>query len=405
MSPEGRPGFAARARRQRPYLGAMLRALLLVAREIALAHDCWLAGLARRRPLVAENAALRETVEPQRAQIELLRARLRRLDPRRRPRYRPWERLATLWHRARYGLSVSATARAFVLSVQTVINWNREVESGRARLVQAKPPVNKLPDLVREIAHRLKGEWPRWGTRRIAGILARLGLKASRSSVQRALRERPPRPAAGVRVLPRRAGEILAKRPNHIWLVDFTRVGGLFRSVFVGAIVDAFSRKVLALRVCVAEPTAAFAVRLLREAAHRHGAPAHLATDHGRQFTSAAFKRALTRRAIRRRYGAVARTGSRSLARIDRFWRSMKSEYAHGLFLYRPVRTIERDLLSFVSWFNRERPHQALGHGAPDEVHRGRRCRRPQLMTRGVLAVRFIAGDRRLPVLRLRRAA
>jgi putative transposase len=383
----------------------MIHALLLVAREIALAHDHWLAALARRRPLAAENAALRETVERQRAQIELLRARLLRLHPRRRPRYRRWERLAILWHRSRYGLSVSATARAFVLSVQTVVNWNRDVESGSANLVHAKPPVNKLPDLVREIAHHLKGEWPRWGTRRIAGILARLGMKASRSTVQRALRERPPRPAAAGRVLPRRAGELLAKRPNHVWLVDFTRVGGLFRSVFVGAVVDAFSRKVLALRVCAAEPTAAFAVRLRREAVLGHGAPGHVVTDHGRQFTSAAFRRALARRGIRRRFGAVARRGSRSLARIDRFWRSMKSEYARGLFLYKPLRSIERDLLRFVSWFNAERPHQALGHRTPDEIHTDRPRRRPRVLTSGVLAARFLGGDHRLPILRLRHVA
>jgi putative transposase len=383
----------------------MVRVLLLVAREIALAHDRWLAGLAGRRPLAAENAALRETVERQRAQIELLRARLLRLHPRRRPRYRPWERLAILWHRARYGLSVSATARTFVLSVQTIINWNREVESGRARVVQGKRPVNRLPDLVREIAHRLKGEWPRWGTRRIAGILARLGMKASRSTVQRALRERPPRPGAGARVLPRRAGELLAKRPNHVWIVDFTRVGGLFRSVFVGAVVDAFSRKVLALRVCAAEPTAAFAVRLLREALRGHGAPRHLVTDHGRQFTSVAFSRALVRRGIRHRFGAVARRGSRSLARIDRFWRTAKQEYAHGLFLYRSLRTIERQLRSFALWYNSERPHMSLGFRTPDEVHGGRPCRPPRALTRGLLAVRFIAGDHRLPVLHLRRAA
>ncbi|HEX5135708.1 MAG TPA: DDE-type integrase/transposase/recombinase, partial [Planctomycetota bacterium] len=320
----------------------MLRALLLVAREIALGHDRWLSQLVRRRPLVAEIAALREAVERQRAQIELLRARLLRPDPRRRPRYRAWERLAILWHRARYGLSVSATARAFVLAAQTIINWNRDVGSGRANLVQAKSPVNKVPDLVREIAHRLKGEWPRWGSRRIAGILARLGMKASRSTVQRALRERPPRPAAGARVLPRRADELLAKRPNHIWLVDFTRVGGIFRSVFVGAVVDAFSRKVLALRVCALEPTAAFAVRLLREAVRGHGAPCHLISDQGPQLTSAVFSRALSRRGIRRRFGAIGRTGS--VALIERFWRSMKEEYARGLFLYRPLRSIERDL-------------------------------------------------------------
>lgn len=49
----------------------MLRALLVVAREIALAHDNWLAKLARLRPLAAENAALRVTVERQRAENEL----------------------------------------------------------------------------------------------------------------------------------------------------------------------------------------------------------------------------------------------------------------------------------------------------------------------------------------------
>ncbi|MCK6459682.1 MAG: transposase [Planctomycetes bacterium] len=77
------------------------------------------------------------------------------------------------------------------------------------------------------------------------------------------------------------------------------------------------------------------------------------------------------------------------MALIERFWRSMKDEYARGLFLYRPLRPIERDLLSFVSWFNRERPHQGLAHRTPDEVYRGR----------------SVAGDRRLPILRLRRAA
>jgi len=369
----------------------MIRALLLVAREIALAHDRWLASLGQRRPLAAEIAALRETVGRQRAQIEVLRARLRRLHPRRRPRYRAWERLAILWHRSRYGLSVSATARAFVLSVQTIVNWNRDVESGSANLVRAKSPVNKLPDLVREIAHRLKGEWPRWGTRRIAGILARLGMKASRSTVQRALRERPSRPAAGVRVLPRRVGELLAKRPNHIWLVDFTRVGGTFRSVFVGAVVDAFSRKVLALRACAVEPTAAFAVRLLREAVRGHGVPRHLVSDQGPQLTSAVFSRALSRRGIRRRFGAIGRAGS--VALIERFWRSMKDEYARGLFLYRPLRSIERDLLRFVSWFNGERPHQALRQRTPDEVHADRPRRPRRALTRGVLAVRFIGGD------------
>jgi transposase InsO family protein len=58
----------------------------------------------------------------------------------------------------------------------------------------------------------------------------------------------------------------------------------------------------------------------------------YVVTDHGPQFTAAAFAEALCRRGIRPRRGAIGRTGS--VAIIERLWRSMKSEYARGLFLY-----------------------------------------------------------------------
>jgi transposase InsO family protein len=191
-------------------------------------------------------------------------------------------------HQARHGLSVRATARAFVVSVQTVVNWRREVLEGRVRFVQARRPVNALPDLVADLVHLLKREWPRWGSRRVSGILARMGLEASRSSVQRLLR-RPRRPTRRARSSRSGRGPLVARRPDHIWLLDFTRVGGLFRSVWVGAVIDAFSRKVLAIGVVRGEPTVAFAIRLLCEAVGVAGAPRWVVTDRGSQFTSRAF--------------------------------------------------------------------------------------------------------------------
>ncbi len=380
----------------------MTRALLLIARWIAAAHDLWRAEVARHRPLHAEIDALREALQCLREENELLRARLRRLDPCRRPRYRPFERLRILWHQARHGLSVRATARAFVLSAQTVVNWHREVASGRARLVQARRPGNALPDLVAELVHLLKREWPRWGTRRVAGILARLGLQASRSSVQRLLRK-PHRPAPSARRARSHHGPLAARRPGHVWLLDFTRVGGFLRSVRVGAVIDVFSRKVLAIGVVRSEPKAAFAVRLLREAVGAAGVPGWVVTDRGSQFTSLAFARALRRRGIRRRYGAVGQSGS--IALIERFWRSMKDEYARGLFLYRPLRSIEADLARYAEWFNAERVHQGLAHRTPDEVYAKRRRRLGPIPRYVALHVHYLADDRALPVLRLRRAA
>jgi putative transposase len=380
----------------------MTRALLLVARWIATAHDRWRTVAFRRFPLRTRIDFLEETVQRLREENDLLRARLRRVDARRRPRYRPFERLRILWHQARHGLSVRATARALVVSVQTVSNWRKDVERGEARLVRGRRPVNALPDMVCELVHLLRREWPRWGTRRVAGILARLGIEASRTSVQRILRRPPRRLARRLRHPQADRSRLLARRPGHIWILDFTRVGGLFRSVRIGTVIDAFSRRVLAIGVVAGEPGASFAVRLLREAVGAAGVPGSVVTDRGRQFTSGAFTRALTRRGIRRRFGAVGRSGS--IALIERFWRSMKEEYVRGLFLYRPLRRIEADLARYAEWFNAERPHQGLGNRTPDDIHEGRRRRTPRLPVRAALRVRYLGDDRALPVLRLRAA-
>lgn len=200
-----------------------------------------------------------------------------------------------------------------------------------------------------------------------------------------------------------RAGHVVAKHPRHLYMIDFTRVGGLLRSVFVGAVVDACSRKVLAIGVAPHEPTAAFAVRLLREAVQNHGAPTWIVSDHGKQLTAKSFTRALRSRAIRQRFGAVHRSGS--IALIERFWKSMKTEHATWLWLYRPLAAIERRLESYATWFNEHRPHQGLRQQTPDEVHSGRSTRATSVPLVAILAVTELDGDRDLPVLRLARAA
>lgn len=96
------------------------------------------AALHARRSPAAELDALRERIARLEAENALLRARLERLHPRRRPRYRPWERLAILWHRGRYGLSISATARAFVVSVQTIVDRRAEVAKGSTTTASAR---------------------------------------------------------------------------------------------------------------------------------------------------------------------------------------------------------------------------------------------------------------------------
>jgi hypothetical protein len=80
-------------------------------------------------------------------------------------------------------MSLRATCRAFVISLPTICAWLKDVRQGVRRLIRSRSPARGTSDLACEIAWHLKREWPRWGTRRIAGILARLGLEGSRSSV------------------------------------------------------------------------------------------------------------------------------------------------------------------------------------------------------------------------------
>jgi putative transposase len=330
----------------------------------------------------------------------MLRRRIFRVPARRRPYYRPWERLEILWHRARYRLSLDQTAAAFALTRNTILNWETALRRGDQKTVGAKRTLARLPDLVRELTERLKFEWPDWGTRRIAGVLAQMGVRVSRTTVQRILRSRGPRPAPSE---PRLSPPVTPYAPGEVWLADFTRLSNGFRTVWVGAVIDAFSRRVLALAVAPKGPTARTTLQLLRHARSRHGCPRWFVTDQGPEFTAKAVERWSERHDVRHRLGAVGRKGS--IARMERFWRSMKCEYARGLLLYVPRRTMERRLRTYVRWFNRSRPHQGLGQRTPDQIHFRRRRKATKHLERGRLEVHHEGGERSLPVLRLTHAA
>jgi putative transposase len=186
-------------------------------------------------------------------------------------------------------------------------------------------------------------------------------------------------------------------------MIDFTRLQGVVLPVFVGAVIDALSRKVLAIGFIRGEPNSRFAARLLRTAITRYGSPTCLVSDKDRAFRNRLVNALLHRHGIRRRYGAVGKSGS--IAIIERLWRSMKQEYVRHLFLYRSVTAIERRLNGWRRWHNTERPHQGLEQRTPDDVYRGRPPKPTRDLTGGTLHVRFLDGDQRLPILRLRNAA
>ena len=384
----------------------MNRALLLIHSWIADAFAVWLSTL--RGPLSRELASLLAVNERLRTENDILRARLRRIPPRERPRYRPEERLAILAHRQRWKLSFDDTARRFVVSIQTLVNWRKAVEAGITHLVSAREPWNKLADLVREVVHAVKRERPRWGSARIAAILAALGLTASRRSVQRILRKRPPRCSAMAHPTRTRfCRPVHPREPNDVWYLDFTTVKAFMGlvTVTIGAIVDAFSRRVIAIEAWSSAPDAHDAILLVRRAIDVAGEPRYVVTDRGTQFTARLFGRFLSCTKIRRRFGAVRHP--QSVARIERFWRSLKDEWTDPLFALRPLATIRRQLAVYARWFNDVRVHAGLGGRTPSAVFAVKPPRRPRRLVPGrryALCVIYLDKFRKLPKFGLRAA-
>jgi transposase InsO family protein len=177
----------------------------------------------------------------------------------------------------------------------------------------------------------------------------------------------------------------------------------------VAAVVDAYTRAVIATGVYPTEPTAesicSLLSRAIRDATTK---PVHLISDHGPQFTSLAFKRLLRRRGIRHRYGAIGKSGS--IALIERFWRSLKREALEATSSWLTPRALAGKVSRYAAWFSEFRPHQGLQGRTPLDVSTEERKRaKPTAIVKGdVLLVtrRDLHDDPRLPVysLRVRRA-
>ena len=135
-------------------------------------------GKAANTPLAA--ARLRAKLDSASAEISMLREELRikdalmeTLDPRRRPHYRPTERMSIIELRAARGWSLAETARVFLVKPATIASWWKRVdEEGESPLVQTQTPVNKFPRIRAVHRLRLKVLHPTLGKKRIAQLLS-----------------------------------------------------------------------------------------------------------------------------------------------------------------------------------------------------------------------------------------
>jgi putative transposase len=319
----------------------------------------------------AERMLVQVELEKQRAVTEIMRARLKRFPARQRKHYTPEERFEIVVLMRTHGLSRSETARIFLVDPQTISRWEREAltepeTEAIGTLVRAKPPLRGYDDIVKRLVQMLDA-LDIGGSKKIAQMLARAGIKIGRETVRRYRRApRPPEPIGCPSAKPR---VLRARYVNHIWLADLTEIRG-FLGLFVYKLVvvlDLHSRFPLAFGTFTSEPTAGQVLEVLDRAMRQHGRPRHFVSDQGSQFTAAVFRETLDALAIRQRFGAIGQYGS--IAIIERFWRTLKELL--GIRLWPPLSAahLEARVQLALGYYSTLRPHQGLGGATPAEVY------------------------------------
>ncbi len=215
---------------------------------------------------------------------------------------------------------------------------------------------------------------PFYGARRMVAVLRRDGWTVNRKRVRRLMRIMPieaiyQRPNTSRRhpdhVVYRYLLRGLAiDRPNQAWCTDITYVPLARGFVYLVAVMDWFSRRVLAWRLSTGMDSG-FRVEALQEALERHGPPSIFNSDQGVQFTSAAFTSVLAASGVLISMDGKGRYLDNIL--IERLWRSLKYGNIY-IQAYASVPDARRGIGDWLNFYNDERLHQTLGYRTPREV-------------------------------------
>jgi putative transposase len=218
---------------------------------------------------------------------------------------------------------------------------------------------------------------PFYGSRRMTAVLRRDGWGVNRKRVRRLMRvmgleavyQKPNTSAAHPqhKVYPYLLRGLAIERANQVWCADITYIPMAKGFVYLVAVMDWFSRRVLSWRLSIGLETV-FCIEALAEAMERHGPPDIFNTDQGVQFTSAEFVGALEARGVRVSMDGRGRFLDNIF--IERLWRSLKYEEVF-IKAYGSVAEARRGIGGWLGFYNDERPHQALGYLTPRAVFEG----------------------------------
>ena len=216
---------------------------------------------------------------------------------------------------------------------------------------------------------------PFFGTRQIRNHLQRQGYKINRKRVQRLMRlmgiqsvapkPNTSKPSKKHKIYPYLLSGLDINHSNQVWCTDITYVRMPGGFVFLVAVLDWYSRKVLSWEVSVTMDDS-FCVSALEQAIRRYGKPEIFNTDQGSQFTGKTFTDVLKASDITISMDGKGRALDNIM--IERLWRSVKYEEIY-LNEYASILALIRSLKSYFNFYNTERPHTSFGIRTPAEVY------------------------------------
>ena len=260
-----------------------------------------------------------------------------------------------------HGLSIAKQARALGISRGSVYYSPRAASPADLAIMRRMDELHlDFPfagsRMLRDLLNR---EGVGIGRRHVATLMKRMGIAA--------LYRKPntSRPAPGHRIYPYLLRGVTVDRPDQAWAMDFTYVPMARGFVYLAAVVDWYSRRVLAWRLSITME-AAFCVEALEEALARHGKPDVFNTDQGSQFTGQEFTGVLLRAGV-----AISMDGKgawRDNVFVERLWRSIKYEEIY-LKAYDTVGEARASIGRYLAFYNGRRPHSSLDRKTPDQAY------------------------------------
>jgi putative transposase len=218
-------------------------------------------------------------------------------------------------------------------------------------------------------------ETPWYGSRQMARHLRREGHGVGRKRVRRLMaviglvpiyqRPRTTIPHPEHRIYPYLLRDLTIDRPNQVWCTDITYIPMRRGFLYLVAIMDWWTRKVLSWRVSNTMDVG-FCIEALEDALANHGRPEIFNSDQGSQFTSPQFTKVLRDAEIRISMDGKGRWMDNVF--IERLWRSLKYEYIY-LHAFETGSELRGGLTQWVGYYNARRPHFSLDGRTPDEAY------------------------------------